>query len=207
MKNKKFYISIILALLFTINTILVLCEYTTPFDDAVHELITNLYCPFLDVLMRIITFFASDIVIISIVVLSMLYLFVENKKKKSLFVGLTIGSAMLIYLFFNTVIQRARPIYISIAETRYSYPSGHTTASITIYGLFLYIINKGNYSKKMKRLLSSICLFFMIFIPISRLYLGAHFISDVIGGLLLASLCIVLSTNIYEEAIENKKDV
>ena len=202
MKNKKFYIAIILALLFTINTVLVLCDYTTALDDTIHELITYLYCPALDVFMRIITFFASDIVIISIVVLSMLYLFVENKKMKSLLVGLTISSSMATYLFFNMAIRRARPIYISIIESRFSYPSGHTTASITIYGLFLYIINKGNYSKRVKRLLSAICLFFMIFIPISRLYLGAHFISDVIGGLLLASLFVVISTNIYEELIE-----
>ncbi len=202
MKNKKFYIAIILALLFTINTVLVLCDYTVPFDDAIHNLITHLYCPALDVIMRIITFFASDIVIVSIVVLSMLYLFVENKKIKSLFVGLTISASMLTYLLFNMMIKRARPIYISILETRYSYPSGHTTASITIYGLFLYIINKGNYSKKTKKILSSICLFFMVFIPISRLYLGAHFISDVIGGILLASLYITLSTNIYEELTE-----
>lgn len=202
MKNKKSYIAILLALLFTVNTILVLCDYTTALDDAIHDVITHLYCPALDVIMRIITFFASDIVIVSIVILSMLYLFIENKKMKSLFVGLTISASMLTYLIFNITIQRARPIYISIMETRFSYPSGHTTASITIYGLFLYIINKGNYSKKTKKILSSICLFFMIFIPLSRLYLGAHFVSDVIGGILLASLYITLSTNIYEEISE-----
>ena len=66
--------------------------------------------------MRIITFFASDIVIVSIVVLSMLYLFVENKKIKSLFVGLTISASMLTYLLFNMMIKRARILESDISR-------------------------------------------------------------------------------------------
>ncbi len=67
----------------------------------------------------------------------------------------------------------------------YGFPSGHTSIAIAFWGALFYL-----YRKKWIR---GICMALMVLIPFSRLYLGVHFLADVLGGLVLGGLMLAIS--------------
>ena len=97
-------------------------------------------------------------------------------------------------LFF----KRPRPIF-SLIETplSFSFPSGHTWFAVGFYGLIIYYIWRTNMNKLFKYLLTFIISMIIIFIGISRLYLGVHYFSDVIAGLFLGILTIIFFIGVY----------
>ena len=74
----------------------------------------------------------------------------------------------------------------SYVSTKYSYPSGHTARTIFLGILFLYILTNIK-SPKIKGILSILIVMFMATMIVSRVYLGEHWSSDVVGGILLGA--------------------
>jgi undecaprenyl-diphosphatase len=99
------------------------------------------------------------------------------------------GNTVLKYIF-----HRARPhtMYVQHMKIKsYSFPSGHAYGGMVIYGLLAYLAYK--YLPHPWNLLSAILLIILIgVIGVSRVYLGAHFPSDVAVGWLLGAITLVL---------------
>ena len=132
-------------------------------------------------IMEFFTFVGSAYVIIGICVLSLL--FIKDKK-----IGLIIcGNAAMITIInqlMKRIVQRPRPSgsYLLVNESGYSFPSGHSMVSMAFYSLLIYLIYRSNLNKKIKITLSVILVITIIMIGLSRIYLGAHYASDVIAG-------------------------
>ena len=121
-----------------------------------------------------------------IVVTIALFILIKNKK-----IRLSILSNLVIITILNQllkrILQRPRPTeYRIIEETGYSFPSGHSMISMAFYGYLIYLIYK--YIKnKYIRWISIVLLSILICaIGISRIYLGVHYTSDVLGGFLIS---------------------
>ena len=122
----------------------------------------------------------------------MLFLFIKNKK-----IGLSIISNIVIIAVLNQllkrILQRPRPTEFRIVEeTGYSFPSGHSMVSMAFYGYLIYLIYRYIKNKYVKWILITILSILICLIGISRIYLGVHYTSDVLGGFLLSISYLVI---------------
>jgi undecaprenyl-diphosphatase len=105
----------------------------------------------------------------------------------SAFVG-----AMLLTEALKRIVQRPRPDGAAsfLHGASYSFPSGHTLGSLVGYGMLAYFVltesRRTNTTRTTWMLLATSLL--IVAIAVSRLYLGVHYFSDVIGGLAAGSL-------------------
>ena len=102
------------------------------------------------------------------------------------------------------LILRDRPIEALIKiPSSYSFPSGHTLTSIVFYITLCYLL-----SSKIKGIFRPIVLFITLLlvtlIALSRVYLGVHYFSDVIGGLILGIMCELLIINVVSRNFNDK---
>ena len=131
----------------------------------------------------------------------MLFLFIKNKK-----IGLSIISNIVIIAVLNQllkrILQRPRPTEFRIVEeTGYSFPSGHSMVSMAFYGYLIYLIYRYIKNKYIKWSLIVLLSILICLIGISRIYLGVHYTSDVLGGFLLSISYLV----VYISLIKNLK--
>ena len=147
---------------------------------------------------KFITNFGGAIFLIVLTII--LLISIKNKK-----IGLSIFSNLAIITILNQllkrILQRPRPTeYRIIEETGYSFPSGHSMISMAFYGYLIYLIYKYVENKYVKWILISLLSVLICLIGVSRIYLGVHYFSDVIGGFLLSLsylLFIYYNTSLY----------
>lgn len=85
----------------------------------------------------------------------------------------------------KVIIQRPRPeVMTFIHESNYSFPSGHAMAVTCLYGMLIYYFYHSNF--KYRKLLIAISVVIITLVSLSRIYLGVHYFSDIIGGILLS---------------------
>jgi undecaprenyl-diphosphatase len=82
---------------------------------------------------------------------------------------------------------RVRPVSITAHEPDFSYPSGHSVTAVTLYGGFALLALHAPLPQPVTILMSLALAVCVIGIPWSRLALGAHYASDVAGGLMLGA--------------------
>lgn len=99
----------------------------------------------------------------------------------------------------KAVFRRQRPDVINhlIEQGGYSFPSGHAMGSIIVYGALLFLIIR--LAKRKRTYLISILLFgsLIALIGISRVYLGVHYPSDIIGGYSVGMMWLAFSIGMY----------
>jgi membrane-associated phospholipid phosphatase len=80
-------------------------------------------------------------------------------------------------------IKRARPPYHEPAHTSgYSFPSGHSMAAFIAYGMLAYILIQMIPHRRSRQAAVSALTILVLLIGFSRMFLGAHWLSDVVGG-------------------------
>ena len=174
-------------------------------DMLVYRLvILNLRSEPLTVIMKVITNLSSAYVLIAITLGTLI--FIKNKK-----VGLCVAGNLIIATLLNQllkyIIQRPRPDgYRLIAESGYSFPSGHSMVSMAFYGLIIYLIWKMVKNKKIKYISCGILGLLIPMIGFSRIYLGVHYASDVIGGFAISIVYLLLFTNITRSILQLEKE-
>jgi len=85
-------------------------------------------------------------------------------------------------------VARPRPAHNGIVESGYAFPSGHTFVCTAVFGLFTWILIHHLKDSEHRRFTVALSSVFLILIAFSRLYLGVHYVSDVLAGGLLGIL-------------------
>lgn len=141
-----------------------------------------------------------------LIVVSFFLVFILKSNKQRIFLFLDlIGSGLIINITKN-IFLRERPIIGQNLLADYSFPSGHTFIAISFYGFLLYLVMKDKESNY-KKLKEGVLLFLIITIPLSRLILGVHYLTDVLGGIALGLAYLFFLIIMYESNfLKDKED-
>ena len=199
---RKIIISCFFLVFFIINLVLVLTNHSFVIDNGVYNYLTTNRNVTMTNIFIILTFLGSTLYIVILNIAIFVYTILRKKYQYSLFLANSLTS-VLANNILKAIVQRPRPDVLRlVTETGYSYPSGHTMIAILFYGTIIYFLFK--YKVKGKWLVTSVLVLLMIGIAVSRIYLGVHYASDVIGGILIAISLILITTTLHESLIEKE---
>ena len=178
-------------------------NFINTIDDKIYMLLFNLQNQFLTGTMLTISFFASTI---TLIVISIALAFILKEKKYSRFIMLNLLLAFITNRVIKYIVRRQRPGRIQIIEEKgYSFPSGHTMISFAFYGFIIYLIYKNVKNKKIRNISIVLLSLLILLIGISRIYLGVHYVTDVLGGFVFGFIYLVLFIKyLYNKEIKVK---
>ena len=196
--KRKIVLIVILLVLFFILTGLVVTGKMDVLDKSLFELLIKLKCKPLTNILYVITEIGSTIGVI-IVLITSLISFIKTKKLsdfKYVLMNTIIG--VLLMKGIKEIVRRVRPSWKWIKEGGYSYPSGHTISAVLLYGTLLLIVSK-NVQGKLRKPLIAFLSIMMILIPISRIYFGVNYLTDVLASVILGFIILIITSIIMDK--------
>jgi membrane-associated phospholipid phosphatase len=135
--------------------------------------------------------------VVGLAVLVSLRLWLPGRRMALIFIAITTSAAGLIAWFLKLLVSRPRPtaelVQVMVGTQGSSFPSGHVAMAAAIGGFLFYLapLNRG--------LLQALLVVLILAVGLSRLYLGAHWLSDVVGGLFLGGLLFYPAIVLYRK--------
>ncbi|MGX7173274.1 phosphatase PAP2 family protein [Enterococcus ratti] len=145
---------------------------------------------------------SSTVILLFLIVSFLLW----RKKKRPELIWLAVNFiiiAGIINPLIKLFVMRIRPslVYL-VVEYSYSFPSGHAATSMILYGSLLFILPTLIQTNSFRLLLQFFLAVIIITVGISRVYLGVHFPSDILGGYLLSLSWLFFTYPIYNNQKE-----
>ena len=99
--------------------------------------------------------------------------------------------------FAKNFVERPRPPFLYNYELTFSYPSGHAATAMAFYGILAYILTKRAPRAWVKIILPICAVAIIALVGYTRIYLGVHFASDVLGGFLVGLIWLSAGCTLY----------
>lgn len=169
-------------------------------DEIVMKSIHKNITPMKTTVMKGITFFGSTYFFLLAGFLILLFSIKYNHKENIFPLILSTLCCFVLNTIIKHIVTRTRPInYFLIKQDGYSFPSGHSMVSMSFYTTMTYLLTK-NITNKSNKILLWIANFMIIgIIGYSRIYLGVHWLSDVLAGFIMGLLVYLLTIYIYKK--------
>jgi undecaprenyl-diphosphatase len=154
-------------------------------------------------------FDTTPLLILSLVIGAALFL-MKKRKNALLLVGAMVGNTVILEVL-KAFIYSPRPMNELVLETGNSFPSGHVTSTVVLFGLLTFFAWQTWKTTSMKAATSALFVTIVSLVGFTRIYLNVHWLSDVIGGYFLGAFwitfCIVITpylVKIYNEKVRKE---
>lgn len=193
--KKRITIGILCFIGFVAITILVLTNNITSFDNTIYQSIYGHHNQYLDFFFTNCTHIGDTI---PVIIIAVILLLIFRKWEDRMKIGFSLALTVAINQLLKIIIARPRPPLERrlITQSGYSYPSGHSMVSLCIYGVLIYFAITKIQNKVLKIIAVSLLTLMILLIGISRIYVGVHYPSDVLGGYLLTTVIIISSISL-----------
>lgn len=210
MKNNKFkiygLIVFIATLVFIGVAVGVQTGYLDGFDDAVRYRVYSMRSDKLTVFWRFITHSGDRYVVI---ILGIILLLIKSLREKyGVKFAIAALSSTALYQIMKYIFQRPRPDLALrlIEQGGYSFPSGHSMNCLVSYGILIYLLLRYCENRRLAKLLSFGLGLLTILIGFSRVYVGVHYPTDIIGGWSLGIAVLVAMIYAFEKFDSRSED-
>jgi membrane-associated phospholipid phosphatase len=178
-----------------------------PLNTAVEQVMAHLRTPIMTSLMVLLTKIGNPFALSCVALFISTLLFIRGKVYEAALFLAVMGLAVISLTVLKNVFQISRPISEIYQTDGWSFPSGHATLATTFFFMLSYIFI-GRLKTMRGRtglILGSIA--GVVIICFSRLYLGAHWILDVIGGLALGLMSVSFVILLFSVFIDENRSV
>ncbi|MEN4011399.1 MAG: phosphatase PAP2 family protein [Chloroflexota bacterium] len=156
----------------------------TLYDPYIGEWLLNHTSTAGDHIFYTITLLGSFSVVETVVIAFGLWLVLKKRWPQLVTLLTAVSGGTLLNLILKSMFSRPRPNFTNALyhETSYSFPSGHTMTAVFAYGIIAYLIASFVKNSKWRVVLYAAAVLLALVIGLSRIYLGVHYLTDVLGG-------------------------
>ena len=170
------------------------------FDVALMDYIHNSTNPIITSIMKFISFIGSATFLVPAIAMVISYAIVKKKYYITKLILLSTAGSWILNFLLKEVFQRTRPVeYFLVNQGGLSFPSGHSMVTMTFYTTLAYLLAKNTKNANKKRLIKIIAYVMIILMGISRIYLGVHWPTDVLGAYLIGYIFYYLYITLIKE--------
>lgn len=155
-------------------------------DLAILNLFDSLRTPLGDKIMVFVTTLGDGIVLTAVSIAVAAYLFFKKAWRRGIGFVIAMAGAALFVPLCKLLLSRSRPVELYTGADAFSFPSGHATLNAVLFGICA-VLAAHDRTRWAKASIFSVMAAYVITIGFSRIYLGAHWMSDVLAGLLFGT--------------------
>jgi undecaprenyl-diphosphatase len=152
-----------------------------------------------------VSFIFDTYILLAITLAISAFLFLRSYQGESLLLLGSMGGDTVLVATFKSLVHSPRPSNGLVANSGFSFPSGHTTGSIVFCGLITYFVWQHWKTPKPRALLVTLSVTISSIVSFDRLYLNVHWFSDVLGGVMLGLSWLTFSILIFQILKTNRK--
>jgi len=179
---QAFSILLIIIFLKLVDSVL-FGETLVGIDKYIAENIHKYRTPFLNEVFQAITFLGSSYFVVGTTILLSFSLTKIHQKKDLVYFWILLGSGVILNLTLKEIFQRPRPAIDALIDAPgFSFPSGHAMGSIIIFSFLIFLSFKYSNSSYFKTFALISCSLVILLVGFSRIYLGVHYLTDVVAG-------------------------
>ena len=136
--------------------------------------------------------------ILTILIITILLICICKPLEQKIMLVANVGAVSLFCWIVKHIIVRPRPENINlIQEVGYSFPSAHALISVVFYGFVIFLLWNSLKNLRLKITLTLFLSIFSLLIGYTRVYLGVHYLTDVIAGILAGVAYLIVAVNVY----------
>jgi len=211
-KKNKFYIlnlilvSLLLAIFF-VMLVLVVKNYDFNID-ILNAQVVKIRIPFFNKFFEYFSLIGNFYFLLTFVIAMVLLVIFKYKQKFiALFIALSFAFVAVVNFLIKNLVKRARPDqFMLYKEFSYSFPSWHAMLTMFVFGILIYFTYKCIKSKVLKITLISVFCLIILLIGFARVYLGVHYLSDVLAALILGFAFVLVFVLLFNKYFAIKKD-
>ncbi len=204
--DRKIGLAFVLLFAFSIALSYAAYKFTVlPFDQASYNEFHEEPRPLFSILMLYVSSLGDRHVPMVLTVVAMAIFAFRQQRLEAIFVLATTSSTLLAFAL-KAIIHRARPFPLAENTTgiiqsinQYSYPSGHVIFFVVFFGFFAYLAWI-YFTGWMRAIAITICAVLIVLIGPSRVFLGAHWASDVVGSYIIGAIWLFVLIFAYQWA-------
>lgn len=139
---------------------------------------------------------------VSVVAYCVVLLILPSRKQYGVPLTISALAGVAVYKPLKHIALRARPdkaLHL-VEQGGYSFPSGHSVTSVLFYGLAIYLLQKHCKNEKLRKIMTAVCGFLIVFTGPSRIYVGVHWPTDVMTGWCVGGCVLILAILILEKS-------
>jgi undecaprenyl-diphosphatase len=164
--------------------------------------------PWLDELMKVLTHAGDTVTLVTVAVLATVLFLLAKRPRLAMVIALSSILGFTVESTVKQIVERPRPEPANAAverPTSFSFPSGHATNSMAIYGSIG--VAAAGLVRRQRRLILLVAFLLPLVIGFTRMYLGVHYLFDVVAGWTAGLACVCFAFGMERAFFGGKVEV